>query len=181
MVPSSKRIAVPKKTLVSSPPVTTPMGIGNNQTQTVPKKRSMSVLFHSSSPSRLPDSNVKTSPLVTTPPHRGGVGASKRLCLIDSREKDSLHESPDCCVTHVETSSSKIEINPPDKEWKAIAIEYLLKWSRSKKIDTTAEESDLNYEKSQSVEPHAVDTIMGDGHCLFRAISKAITGNQKKS
>ena len=29
-----------------------------------------------------------------------------------------------------------------------------------------------------SVAPHLVDTIVGDGHCLFRAISKIITGSQ---
>ena len=30
-----------------------------------------------------------------------------------------------------------------------------------------------------SVFPHKIDWIVGDGHCLFRAISKSITGTQK--
>ena len=67
--------------------------------------------------------------------------------------------------------TKEIIINPPDEEWKAKAIKCIEEWSEST-ICTTVD----IVERGGNIAPHR---IVGDGHCLFRAISKAITGNQE--
>ena len=67
-------------------------------------------------------------------------------------------------------------MNPPSREWVTKVIKYLEKWSEIA-IDTN-KECDIMVDVD-CIAPHAVDKNIGDGHCLFRAISKAVTGTQK--
>ena len=67
-------------------------------------------------------------------------------------------------------------VNPPDREWKEETMRYLERWTRNSleyKEDSTVIEVEID-----SISPHQVVAIEGDGHCFFRAISKAVTGTQ---
>ena len=135
------------------------------------RKGLTSRLFTSSSSS---PSRHKSSPLVTKSPHaRTRRGASRRLCL-DVSGADDDH---DCYITNFEPTK-EIIINPPDEEWKAKAIKCIEEWWSESTICTTVEHSDI-VERGGNIAPHKIERIVGDGHCLFRAISKAITGNQE--
>ena len=50
-------------------------------------------------------------------------------------------------------------------QWAGTSLEY--------KEDTTVIKAEID-----SISPHQVHSIEGDGHCFFRAISKAVTGTQ---
>lgn len=85
-------------------------------------------------------------------------------------------ESPDVIMTRFEAGPTDIPVNPPNKEWMSAAADYIQFWSKSKIVKARESDSILN---DSSVFPHKIDWITGDGHCLFRAISKSITGTQK--
>ena len=55
-------------------------------------------------------------------------------------------------------------------------MSYFERWTRNSleyKEDSTFIEVEID-----SISPHQVVAIEGDGHCFFRAISKAVTGTQ---
>ena len=167
VLPSPKRRAVYRKE---------PKSLLSKIFQSKNSPRSRGRVPLTASPQKSPvDDSSSLSPLIRTRRHRGVV-SGKRLCLDTTNDSDV---NSDCYITNTETVSTDIEINPPDEEWKTNAVKYLQKWCGSAKIHCAAEDTDINSEKSQQIAPHAVDTIQGDGHCLFRAISKFITGNQK--
>ena len=85
-------------------------------------------------------------------------------------------ESPDVIITAFQAAPEDIPVNPPSKEWMSAAVDYIKFWSKS--IMVKDDERDIILPDS-SVFPHKIDWIVGDGHCLFRAISKSITGTQK--
>ena len=78
--------------------------------------------------------------------------------------------SPDCFV---ESPSTDNVVNPPDSKWKAETMEYLERWTGT--TLQCKEERMVIKTEIDSISPHLVE---GDGHCFFRAISKAITGTQ---
>ena len=78
--------------------------------------------------------------------------------------------SPDCFVTSVESPSTDIVVNPPDSKWKAETMEYLERWAGT--TLQCKEERMVIKTEIDSISPHLVDAIEGDGHCFFRAISK---------
>ena len=55
-------------------------------------------------------------------------------------------------------------------------MEYLERWAGT--TLQCKEERMVIKTEIDSISPHLVDEIEGDGHCFFRAISKAITGTQ---
>ena len=63
----------------------------------------------------------------------------------------------------------------PAPEWRVEAIKFIEEWSACK-IECTVEED--NIIKIEEILPHVCDKIIGDGNCLFRALSKAVTGSQ---
>ena len=72
--------------------------------------------------------------------------------------------------------SRDIVVNPPDKEWKEETMRYLKRWTGTN-LEYGEEDALIKLE-IDDISPHQVDEIVGDGHCFFRAISKAITGTQ---
>ena len=97
-------------------------------------------------------------------------------------ELDISHEKeiPECSITRVEHGLlyQELIINHPDNQWKSKAIEFLTFefWSESDIVQHC--EDDVISVDIDGISPHVVDTVIGDGHCLFRALSKAITGTQ---
>ena len=122
--------------------------------------------------SKLPFKRSPSSKWHRCSPSKRLVWSRKRL--IPS-ECDTRNVSPDVRITAVVPHTSDIVVNPPDQEWISKAMGYLHNWSKVT-IDAYREADQIMVE--DSVAPHLVDTIVGDGHCLFRAIAKIITGSQ---
>ena len=55
-------------------------------------------------------------------------------------------------------------------------MRYLKRWTGTS-LEYREEDALIKLE-IDDISPHQVDEIVGDGHCFFRAISKAITGTQ---
>ena len=64
----------------------------------------------------------------------------------------------------------------PTPEWKSNPGTMLQQWSGLPLI--TESESDVEIVHSEIL-PQVCDSIIGDGNCLFRALSKEITGTQE--
>ena len=91
---------------------------------------------------------------------------------------DSSSDSED--LTYVGPSEGTIFVEPsgplPTPEWKTNAGTILQQWSGLPLI--TEPESDVEIVRSEIL-PHVCDSIIADGNCLFRALSKEITGTQE--
>ena len=91
---------------------------------------------------------------------------------------DSSSDSED--LTYVGPSEDTIFVEPsgplPTPEWKTNAGTILQQWSGLPLI--TEPESDVEIVRSEIL-PHVCDSIIADGNCLFRALSKEITGTQE--
>ena len=96
---------------------------------------------------------------------------SKRACVAPLR----VFQGSECVITLVEPCQDVV-MNPPDRVWKEGTMKYIEQWAGTSleyKEDTTVIKAEID-----SISPHQVDSIEGDGHCFFRAISKAVTGTQ---
>ena len=63
----------------------------------------------------------------------------------------------------------------PTDEWKLSAVDYVIKWS---KIPCKKKSQRIRKVNCPWIAPHVRDSVMGDGNCLFRAISKGISGTE---
>ena len=98
---------------------------------------------------------------------------SKRACTTPLRPVD---QDSDCVVTQVEPFQD-IVMNPPDREWKEDTMRYVEQFTGTSleyKEEYTVIKAEID-----SIAPHQVCDIRGDGRCFFRAISKAVTGTQE--
>lgn len=118
----------------------------------------------------------QASPLTPSPKRR--AVSRRRLHVVDSPNNKSPvnAKSPDLIVTAFQAGPKDIPVNPPSREWMAAAVDYIHFWSKSRIVKHHETDAILD---DSSVFPHKIDWIDGDGHCLFRAISKSITGTQK--
>ena len=99
--------------------------------------------------------------------------SAKRVCL----PQRTVDPDSDCLLTEYEPFQDIVHMNPPDREWKEETMRYLERWT-----ETSLEYKDdgaVIKVEIYNIAPHQVDAIEGDGHCFFRAISKAVTGSQK--
>ena len=63
----------------------------------------------------------------------------------------------------------------PTEEWKARAIDYI---SQLSKQQLSLRQQRVNKLDNKDISPYIVEKILADGNCLFRAISKAVTGSE---
>ena len=64
----------------------------------------------------------------------------------------------------------------PSSVWKQRACEMVEQWSL---VSLISESEPVKAIKCKEILPHVRDSVIGDGHCLFRAISKEITGRSR--
>ena len=83
---------------------------------------------------------------------------------------------PECEVVDMSDYSIQPSGPLPSPDWKQHACEMVSKWSH---VPLNSESEPVKAIKCAEILPHVRDSIKGDGHCLFRALSKEITGTQK--
>ena len=101
-----------------------------------------------------------------------------------SHSKESLENMPEhfgnssrSKETESVVSSSNQLCGPlPSLEWKQCACDVVECWSGLTLINKP---EPIKHVSCPEVLPHIVDSIVGDGNCFFRAISKEITGTQE--
>ena len=120
----------------------------------------------------------------------GYRGTHKQDCHLNPRYKGaklfrSLYTTPNeptsskssqCELVDVSNSSYQPSGPLPSPDWKQCACEMVKQWSG---VSLTSEEEPVKAVKCIEILPHVRDSIVGDGHCLFRALSKEVTGTQK--
>ena len=111
------------------------------------------------------------------------VRAHKRSCPLNpsQRGRDNQVKSSDDSDVQV---SGKSETNPvlvtgplPSQEWRSAAVEVLKKWS-SCSINVVTNPT-IRKARCAEIAPHVRDCVLADGHCLFRTLSKEITGTEE--
>lgn len=84
----------------------------------------------------------------------------------------------------VETAKIFVASPPPSNEWRNLAANVISRCSRNEEIDPLfdfkvyVKEDPISVIECPEVSPHIRCSVVGDGNCLFRALSKAITGTE---
>lgn len=82
-------------------------------------------------------------------------------------------------IPYSPSSSTNLAPKPsPPLQWKQQAIATLQKYTSMLIIDRNANPDLTTYEECPEINPHLLNRVIGDGHCGFRALSKAITGTE---
>ena len=105
-------------------------------------------------------------------PRQKGAEPSNNV-LDNSEEKAS--KASECIVVGVSNSSIQPSGPLPNLEWKQSACEMIRCWSS---LPVITESEPIKPIECSELLPHVCDAIVGDGHCLFRALSKEVTGTQ---
>ena len=109
-------------------------------------------------------------------------GTHVRGCYLNPRNKGanlrSLPNEPTCSQSLVDESVSSFQPSGPlpSPEWKRRACEMVRHWSC---VSVNSESEPVKAIKCAEILPHVRDSIIGDGHCLFRAISKELMGTER--
>ena len=114
----------------------------------------------------------------------GYKGTHERDCPFNPRKKrercfsslPTCNLSSECEMVDVSDSSFQPSGPLPSSVWKQRACEMVEQWSL---VSLISESEPVKAIKCKEILPHVRDSVIGDGHCLFRAISKEITGTQK--
>ena len=114
----------------------------------------------------------------------GDRGTHLRSCHRHLGAKSSRKNVPnestcsrpsECQVVEVSNSSFQPSGPLPSPEWKQHACEMVSQWSG---VSVSSELEPVQAVECPEISPHVRDSIVGDGHCLFRSISKELTGTQ---
>ena len=121
--------------------------------------------------------NVSESKSDEPLPHARSDEAGSKFDNVSESKSD---ESDGVEITHtsvyVPNDTDSVLGDPePTEEWKARAVAYITKLCKQ---PVTLRNSRINKIDSTNIRPYVRDKIVGDGNCLFRAISKAVTGNE---
>ena len=83
----------------------------------------------------------------------------------------------DSCVEVIGESPATVTVTGPlpTEEWKSAARDVIAKLSRCK---LTARSQRVQKIPCRDIEPHIRDRVRGDDNCLFRALSKEVTGTE---
>jgi len=97
-------------------------------------------------------------------------------CTVTNDDSCTVTDDDSCIVTN-ETQAEIVTVSGPlpTEEWKCTAVEYMKTWSKMK----VAQHSQLTRPVTcKLIAPHVRDSVIGDGNCLFRAISKGVSGTE---
>ena len=81
-------------------------------------------------------------------------------------------------TTYVELGAD-IDLPLPPDEWKLSAIQILAAYSGMSVQNNLSTPARVRRVRCGEIAPHIHDRVLGDGNCLFRAISKEITGTEE--
>jgi len=79
---------------------------------------------------------------------------------------------------YLPTAWWKIDLPLPTVEWKVDAIQILIAYSDTTVHNNLSTPAWVRPVCCDEIAPHICDRVLGDGSCLFRAISKEITGTE---
>ena len=112
------------------------------------------------------------------------IRAHKRGCPLNPSYKGKEEQAkpnpvtdPDIQITSEVSGNPVIVTGPvPTCEWRSNAVEAIKFWS---KCEVNVEcNPKLSIKPCAEIAPHIRDCVLGDGHCLFRTLSKDITGTE---
>lgn len=74
-------------------------------------------------------------------------------------------------------SSSEVTVSGPlpSDEWKCAAMEFISKWGA---LEVCKGSDEIRKVRCAEIHPHIRNKVVGDGHCLFQAFSKEISGTE---
>ena len=81
--------------------------------------------------------------------------------------------------TTYEELGANIDLPLPPDEWKLSAIQILAAYSGMSVHNNLSTPARVRRVRCGEIAPHIRDRVLGDGNCLFRAISKEITGTEE--
>ena len=97
------------------------------------------------------------------------------------RPRLSTNSTPD--IQYIGTTHGQlgadIDLRLPPDEWKLAAIQILGAYSGVSVHNNLSSPARVRRVRCGEIAPHIRDSVLGDGNCLFRAISKEITGTEE--
>ena len=86
--------------------------------------------------------------------------------------------SLDIQITRSNPANVHPHIPPPTLSWKSSACGHLQQFTGMPVLNKAASPDPIVIGNSSEINPNIRDVVLGDGHCLFRALSKEVTGTQ---
>ena len=94
----------------------------------------------------------------------------------ESKGSDSGSDSEDLIIGNTEPGTVGPSGPLPSPEWMSGVHQELEHWSG---LSLVTESEPVHVSACPEIMPHTCDSILGDGNCLFRALSKEVTGTQE--
>ena len=109
---------------------------------------------------------------------------TSKLCPLNPRNRpteeskgsDSGSDSEDLIIGDTEPGTVGPSGPLPSPEWMSGVHQELEHWSG---LSLVTESEPVHVSTCPEIVPHTCDSILGDGNCLFRALSKEVTGTQE--
>ena len=116
----------------------------------------------------------KTNPLISAAITKEPSPKRTKLSANSSLENTGLEY---ICTTYQQLGEN-IDLPLPTVEWKLDAIQILIAYSHRTVRNNLSTPAWVRPVCCDEIAPHICDRVLGDGSCLFRAISKEITGTE---